>query len=136
MQRRASALGSFGRRRKVERASSDAAVKRGQRSHNRADLQLEQHGIEPVEVGRTARPRPALPEATTDALDLFLRDAGRRPLLPAAQEVGLMKRVERGDLDAKQAMIESNLRLVVSIAKRYRHQGLPFLDLIQEGRSG
>jgi RNA polymerase primary sigma factor len=77
-----------------------------------------------------------LQEATTDGLQLFLRDAGRRPLLTAAQEVGLMKRVERGDLDAKQTMIESNLRLVVSIAKRYRHQGLPFLDLIQEGTLG
>jgi RNA polymerase primary sigma factor len=89
-----------------------------------------------VRAGRAAPPRPALAEATTDALDLFLRDASRRPLLTAAQEVGLMKRVERGDLDAKQAMIESNLRLVVSIAKRYRHQGLPFLDLIQEGTLG
>ena len=87
-------------------------------------------------AGRAAPPRPALAEATTDALDLFLRDASRRPLLTAAQEVGLMKRVERGDLDAKQTMIESNLRLVVSIAKRYRHQGLPFLDLIQEGTLG
>ena len=87
-------------------------------------------------AGRAALPRPALAEATTDALDLFLRDASRRPLLTAAQEVGLMKRVERGDLDAKQTMIESNLRLVVSIAKRYRHQGLPFLDLIQEGTLG
>jgi RNA polymerase primary sigma factor len=99
-------------------------------------LQLEQHGIEPVEGGRPAPPRPALQDATTDGLQLYLRDAGRRPLLTAAQEVGLMKRVERGDLDAKQAMIESNLRLVVSIAKRYRHQGLPFLDLIQEGTLG
>jgi len=72
----------------------------------------------------------------TDSLDLFLRDASRRPLLTAAQEVKLTKLVERGDVDAKQAMIESNLRLVVSIAKKYRHQGLPFLDLIQEGTLG
>jgi RNA polymerase primary sigma factor len=77
---------------------------------------------------------PALP--TTDALALFLRDASRRPLLSAAQEVKLTKLIERGDAGAKQAMIESNLRLVVSIAKRYRHQGLPFLDLIQEGTIG
>ena len=72
----------------------------------------------------------------TDSLDLFLRDASRRPLLTAAQEVKLTKLVERGDVDAKQAMIESNLRLVVSIAKKYRHQGRPFLDLIQEGTLG
>jgi len=75
-------------------------------------------------------------DPTRDALQLYLREAGRRPLLTAAQEVELTKRVERGDLDARRTMIESNLRLVVSIAKRYRHQGLPFLDLIQEGTLG
>jgi RNA polymerase primary sigma factor len=75
-------------------------------------------------------------EAPTDSLDLFLRDAGRHPLLTAAQEVKLTKLVERGDAGAKRTMIESNLRLVVSIAKNYRHQGLPFLDLIQEGMLG
>ena len=75
-------------------------------------------------------------QAPTDSLDLFLRDAGRHPLLTAAQEVKLTKLVERGDARAKQTMVESNLRLVVSIAKRYRHQGLPFLDLIQEGTLG
>jgi len=75
-------------------------------------------------------------EAPMDSLDLFLRDAGRRPLLTAAQEVKLTKLVERGDTGARQTMIESNLRLVVSIAKKYRHQGLPFLDLIQEGALG
>ena len=74
--------------------------------------------------------------APTDSLDRFLHEAIRRPLLTAAQEVKLSKLVERGDADAKQTMIESNLRLVVSIAKRYRYQGLPFLDLIQEGTLG
>jgi RNA polymerase primary sigma factor len=82
------------------------------------------------------RPLQGSYESTTDALKLFLREVGRHPLLTAAQEVELAKRLERGDLGAKQQMIESNLRLVVSIAKNYRHQGLPFLDLIQEGTLG
>jgi RNA polymerase primary sigma factor len=103
--------------------------------------ELEQRGIELVErlELREQQPQPAgrtSTEATTDALQLFLREAGRRPLLNAAQEVELAKRIERGDTEAKQLMIESNLRLVVSIAKRYRNQGLPFLDLIQEGTLG
>jgi RNA polymerase primary sigma factor len=75
-------------------------------------------------------------ETTTDALQLFLREAGRHQLLTAAQEVELAKRIERGDMNAKERMIQSNLRLVVSIAKNYRNQGLPFLDLIQEGTLG
>ncbi|HEV8460972.1 MAG TPA: sigma-70 family RNA polymerase sigma factor [Gaiellaceae bacterium] len=75
-------------------------------------------------------------ETTTDALQLFLREAGRHQLLTAAQEVELAKKIERGDMLAKQRMIQSNLRLVVSIAKNYRNQGLPFLDLIQEGTLG
>ncbi len=79
---------------------------------------------------------PGAGESSTDALQLFLREIGRVPLLTAAQEVELAKRVERGDLRAKSMMIEANLRLVVSIAKRYRNQGLPFLDLIQEGTIG
>jgi RNA polymerase primary sigma factor len=79
---------------------------------------------------------PLVPESTTDALQLFLREAARHPLLTAAQEVALAKAIERGDPLAKQRMIQANLRLVVSIAKNYRNQGLPFLDLIQEGTLG
>jgi RNA polymerase primary sigma factor len=75
-------------------------------------------------------------EISTDALQLFLKDIGKVELLTAAQEVELAKRIERGDHRAKQEMVEANLRLVVSIAKRYRNQGLPFLDLIQEGTIG
>jgi RNA polymerase primary sigma factor len=75
-------------------------------------------------------------ETTTDALQLFLREAGRHPLLTAAQEVELAKKIEHDDMAAKTRMIQSNLRLVVSIAKNYRNQGLPFLDLIQEGTLG
>jgi RNA polymerase primary sigma factor len=103
---------------------------------------LEQRGIEVLEPEPEQVPPPPPPpaitvqETTTDALQLFLREAGRHPLLNAAQEVELAKRIERGDPDAKQTMIQSNLRLVVSIAKNYRNQGLPFLDLIQEGTLG
>jgi RNA polymerase primary sigma factor len=77
-----------------------------------------------------------LAAATTDAMDLFLRELRRHPLLTAAEEVELAKRIERGDLDAKERMINSNLRLVVSIAKRYRGSDVALLDLIQEGVLG
>ncbi len=73
---------------------------------------------------------------TTDSLQLFLNEAGRYPLLTAAEEVELSKRIERGDKEAKDRMINSNLRLVVSIAKKYQGHGLSLLDLIQEGIIG
>ncbi len=73
---------------------------------------------------------------SADSLQLFLADVGRHKLLTAADEVMLAKRIERGDPTAKRRMIESNLRLVVSIAKGYRGLGVPFLDLIQEGTLG
>jgi RNA polymerase primary sigma factor len=76
------------------------------------------------------------PEGTTDGLQLFLKGIGKVRLLSAQEEVDLAKRIQRGDLDAKQRMVEANLRLVVSIAKSYRNRGLPFLDLIQEGTLG
>ena len=104
--------------------------------------ELEQRGIEvvPEEIElKVEEPAPApspSQETTTDALQLFLREAGRHQLLTAAQEVELAKKIEAGDCQAKQRMIQSNLRLVVSIAKNYRNQGLPFLDLIQEGTLG
>src|SRR5215207_7710737 len=69
------------------------------------------------------------PDMTTDSLQLFLKDIGKVRLLTAQEEVDLAKRIERGDLDAKQKMVESNLRLVVSIAKNYRNQGLQVLHL-------
>src|SRR4051794_18066886 len=90
-----------------------------------------------------AEPEPdavAAEEVTTtvagDSLQLFLNEVGRHTLLTAAEEVALAKRVERGDKVAKERMINANLRLVVSIAKRYRGHGVPFLDLIQEGTIG
>ncbi|MBV9800320.1 MAG: sigma-70 family RNA polymerase sigma factor [Solirubrobacterales bacterium] len=76
------------------------------------------------------------PEGTTDGLQLFLKGIGKVRLLTAQEEVDLARRIERGSFEAKQRMVESNLRLVVSIAKNYRNQGLPFLDLIQEGTIG
>jgi RNA polymerase primary sigma factor len=89
-------------------------------------------GVEEEEEQPAEAPR----EVSTDALQLFLKDIGKVDLLTAAQEVELAKRIERGDHGAKQEMVEANLRLVVSIAKKYRNQGLPFLDLIQEGTIG
>ncbi len=74
--------------------------------------------------------------AVTDSLQLFLSEIGRHNLLTAADEVALAKRVEKGDLAAKERMVNSNLRLVVSIAKRYQGHQLPLLDLIQEGVIG
>ncbi len=75
-------------------------------------------------------------EPSLDSLRLYLRSIGRVELLSADQEVGLAKRIERGDMQAKQHMVEANLRLVVSIAKGYLGRGLTFLDLIQEGSLG
>jgi RNA polymerase primary sigma factor len=77
-----------------------------------------------------------LATATTDALQLFLNEIRRYPLLTAEEEVELSKRIEQGDLEAKERMINSNLRLVVSIAKKYQGQELSLLDLIQEGIFG
>ncbi len=90
----------------------------------------------PKRRARRKAPLDLRPEGTTDGLQLFLEGIGKARLLSAEEEVDLAKRIWRGDLDAKQKMVESNLRLVVSIAKNYRNKGLPFLDLIQEGTIG
>jgi RNA polymerase primary sigma factor len=102
---------------------------------------LDELQIEVLETGAAVEPdrpepEPEAREISTDSLQLFLKDVGKVDLLTAAQEVELAKRIERGDHRAKQEMVEANLRLVVSIAKKYRNQGLPFLDLIQEGTIG
>jgi RNA polymerase primary sigma factor len=93
-----------------------------------------------AEKGKDAEVEPApvaaVATGAADSLQLFLADVGRHKLLNAAQEVQLAKLIERGDPVAKRTMIESNLRLVVSIAKGYRGLGVPFLDLIQEGTLG
>jgi RNA polymerase primary sigma factor len=103
--------------------------------------QLEERGIElSDDCGRESEESTYvngdLAVVTTDALQLFLNEAGRWPLLTKEEEVELAKRIERGDAEAKERMINSNLRLVVSIAKRYQGHGLSLLDLIQEGIIG
>jgi RNA polymerase primary sigma factor len=103
--------------------------------------ELEAQGIEIIETPapveeKVAAPQRLVIEGTTDSLQLFLQEVGRYPLLTKVEEIQLAKRVEAGDPRAKRRMIESNLRLVVSIAKNYRGQGLGFLDLIQEGILG
>ena len=85
---------------------------------------------------KAAEAQPHVLVGSADSLQLFLADIGRHKLLTAAEEVTLAKAIERGDVTAKRRMIESNLRLVVSIAKGYRGLGVPFLDLIQEGTLG
>jgi len=99
--------------------------------------ELEERGVEVISAPH-AEPvaRPEVLSGSTDSLTLFMNEAGRYPLLTAAEEVALAKRVERGDAAAKERMINSNLRLVVSIAKRYQGHGLQLGDLIQEGVIG
>jgi len=104
--------------------------------------QFDERGIELTddcslpEIPDTHFTNEAVAAMTTDSLQLFLNEAGRYPLLTAAEEVELAKLIERGDTRAKDRMINSNLRLVVSIAKKYQGHGLSLLDLIQEGIIG
>jgi len=94
-----------------------------------SEARAEQSASKKVEIDLTVEP-------SLDSLRLYLRSIGRVSLLTAEQEVTLARRIERGDMEAKQRMIEANLRLVVSIAKSYLGRGLTFLDLIQEGSMG
>jgi len=91
-----------------------------------------------VDVAAPVRESPESHElsGSTDALTLFMNRAGRYPLLTASEEVALAKRIERGDAAAKERMINSNLRLVISIAKRYQGHDVPLLDLVQDGVIG
>jgi RNA polymerase primary sigma factor len=101
--------------------------------------ELEAHGAAPeIEEEEEFTLDLSIGEAhyTTDSFQMFLNEAGRYPLLTAAEEVELAKRIERGDMAAKERMINCNLRLVVSIAKRYQTQGITLGDLVQEGVLG
>jgi RNA polymerase primary sigma factor len=88
------------------------------------------------EVEQTSYVNDDLADRTTDAMSLFLQEVRRHPLLTREQEVELAKRIERGDLDAKEQLVNSNLRLVISNARKYQGLDLPLLDLIQEGILG
>jgi RNA polymerase primary sigma factor len=114
-------VGADGRPAKSEAETVEAGAKRGSEPDGEARKK--------VEVDLTVEP-------SLDSLRLYLRAIGRVSLLTAEQEVMLARRIERGDMQAKQQMIEANLRLVVSIAKSYLGRGLTFLDLIQEGSMG
>ena len=137
----------------LERGEDDGCVDLSRFNEVVATLELDEDGVSELyellqerdievrdDCGRegtgTTYVNGELAGATTDALQLFLNEAGRFPLLTAAEEVELAKRVERGDKDAKDQMVNSNLRLVVSIAKKYQGHDLALLDLIQEGIIG
>jgi RNA polymerase primary sigma factor len=123
----------------VSRAIEEAGLEEEEVERLYQDIQ--ERGIElSDDCGRSASDSTYvngdLAHSTTDALQLFLNEVGRYELLTAGEEVELAKRIERGDREAKELMINSNLRLVVSIAKKYQGHGLSLLDLIQEGIIG
>ena len=131
----------------LEAAELEAFVLEHDLGEEEAELlqrELEAHSIEIThpdgdsekETAAAAQYEAEAVSGAADSLQLFLADVGRHKLLTASEEVALAKRIERGDPVAKRTMIESNLRLVVSIAKGYRGLGVPFLDLIQEGTLG
>jgi RNA polymerase primary sigma factor len=138
----------------VQAAQERGHVRASERNELRLELELDDDALDAVrtalaeadvevdadvDVESVAQPQLDLTPSSggsTESLQLFLNGLGRYPLLTAAEEVALAKRVERGDLTAKERMVNSNLRLVVSIAKRYRGHDLPLLDLIQEGTIG
>jgi RNA polymerase primary sigma factor len=130
----------------LEHDLADDEVEQLTRELEAIGLEVGEPASEPEEEAQKAREAAAAEAAqqqaaqplvgAADSLQLFLADIGRHKLLTAAEEVMLAKAIERGDLTAKRRMIESNLRLVVSIAKGYRGLGVPFLDLIQEGTLG
>jgi RNA polymerase primary sigma factor len=131
-------LGEAEERGTIEESALDALAA----EHDLDDVELSalRAELEAREVDVVAPVREAqhdyTPSGSTEALTLFMGRAGRYPLLTAAEEVELAKRIERGDREAKERMINSNLRLVISIAKRYQGHDVPLGDLVQEGVIG
>jgi RNA polymerase primary sigma factor len=120
----------------LEHELEEADVEQLTRELEAIGLEVGEPLAEEVVKPEPKAPAPSAVVGSADSLQLFLADVGRHKLLTASEEVTLAKSIERGDLLAKRRMIESNLRLVVSIAKGYRGLGVPFLDLIQEGTLG
>src|SRR5213594_2079683 len=120
----------------LEHDLEDADVEQLTRELEAIGLEVGEPRSEEAAQPEKRAPNPDAVVGSADSLQLFLADVGRHKLLTASEEVTLAKAIERGDLTAKRRMIESNLRLVVSIAKGYRGLGVPFLDLIQEGTLG
>jgi RNA polymerase primary sigma factor len=120
----------------LEHEVEEADVEQLTRELEAIGLEVGEPPAEEVVKPEPKAPAPSAVVGSADSLQLFLADVGRHKLLTASEEVTLAKSIERGDLIAKRRMIESNLRLVVSIAKGYRGLGVPFLDLIQEGTLG
>jgi RNA polymerase primary sigma factor len=124
---------------RVEIAEALSEAESGVEAVDEAIVELEAAGIEIRADADPGSPLPtpvAAPALTVDSLQVFLEQISRSPLLTKEQEVDLAQRIEQGDLAAKARMVEANLRLVVSIAKRYRGHGLDLLELIQEGNLG
>jgi RNA polymerase primary sigma factor len=109
-----------------------------QRTNNRRHRGEHDVTALPTSGGERRRARDAAgpTEPTTDSLQIFINEAMRYPLLTAAEEIDLAKRIERGDLEAKERLINSNLRLVLKFARRYQGHGLPLGDLVQEAMLG
>ena len=107
-----------------------------QRNDNRRSRGDQHDSRAQVAPGGQRRAAHESAEATTDSLQLFINEAMRYPLLTAADEIELAKRIERGDLEAKERLINSNLRLVIKFARRYQGHGLPLGDLVQEAMLG
>src|SRR5215217_7714279 len=127
----------------LDRGEEQGCLNLSQFAEYLQEADLDDRGIELTDdcarsevVEETTYVNADLAAMTTDSLQLFLNEAARYPLLTAAEEVELAKRIERGDKDAKDRMVNSNLRLVVSIAKKYQGHGISLLDLIQEGIIG